>query len=101
MNYLTVKDPNCGLRTYVQAKMCVIGTEDDNSNGIGVVETSVVLYDVCENVHSNRQKNKELRREISSMNVKGRGHKNKKKYMCEPKTNKHIKFYTSQCLVAN
>ena len=43
----------------MQAKLAVIGTEDNNSNGQGVVESSVVLYDVCEPIRCDQTKRKE------------------------------------------
>jgi len=62
VTFLRHEDPNCGERTYVQAKLSVIGIEDNNSNGLGVVESSVVLYNICETIRENKGEREDTRK---------------------------------------
>lgn len=41
-----IKPEGARTEAYVQAKLFAIDDDDINSNGLGVVETTVVLYDV-------------------------------------------------------
>ena len=77
---------------FVQAKLNAISDQDENSNGTGVVETQVILYNVNQNQDKqNNQKNTKVGKD-------GKKQKQTKKSQlaAEPTERDYIKFYVNQ-----
>jgi hypothetical protein len=72
-----------GQGSFVQAKLRSTDDEDENSNGKGVIESSVVLYRVSENMPKGT----------------GKGADKKLKYKKEPVEQRVVKFYANQALI--
>ena len=76
-----VKFLNNGKEAFVQGKLTAVDDTDDDSNGVGVVRSQVVLYNVNEPLVSKHAKKK---------------NKVKEKLKQEPRDRDYIKFYLNQ-----